>query len=51
MFLFILLKRVKTAANPPPAHWVGQTHLFQMEFLGCIFLSWLSSGWGLPGGL
>lgn len=26
MLLFILLKRVETAADPPPAHWVGQIH-------------------------
>lgn len=26
MLLFILLKSVETAANPLPAHWVGQTH-------------------------
>lgn len=25
MLLFILLKSVETAANPPAAHWVGQT--------------------------
>lgn len=45
MLLFILLRQVETAANPPPAHWVGQTHKYLLNGIPRLYFRVLAQLW------